>query len=138
MCVHLFGAVSSPSCVNFALRQTAEDNVKIYGNEASETIHRNFYVDDLLKSTAAQKHALDLSPKLTKMCAAGGFRLTKFVSNDREVIASIPKQEQAKGIKNIDLDQSHLPIEKALGISWNIENDQLEFRITLKDQPLTR
>ena len=138
MCVHLFGAVSSPSCVNFALKQTAEDNEKIYGTEASETIHRNFYVDDLLKSTATQKFALDLITKLTRMCAAGGFRLTKFVSNDREVIASIPKEERAKGIKNIDLDQSRLPMERALGISWNIENDQLEFRITLKDQPLTR
>jgi len=26
MCVHLFGAVSSPSCANFALRQTVPDN----------------------------------------------------------------------------------------------------------------
>ena len=26
MCVHLFGAVSSPSCTNFALRQTVVDN----------------------------------------------------------------------------------------------------------------
>ena len=51
------------------------------------------------------------------MCAAGGFKLTKFVSNDREVIASIPKEERAHGIKNIDLDQSRLPIERALGIS---------------------
>jgi len=138
MCVHLFGAVSSPSCVNFALKQTAEDNAKICGTEASETIYRNFYVDDLLKSTATQKFALDLIPKLRKMCAAGGFKLTKFVSNDREVIASIPKEERANGIKNIDLDQSRLPIERALGISWNIENDQIEFRITLRDQPLTR
>ena len=117
MCIHLFGAVSSPSCVNFALKQTADDNAKIYGTEASETISMwNFYVDNLLKSTATQKFALDLIPKLTKMCAAGGFRLTKFVSNDREVIASIPKEERAKGIKNIDLDQSRLPMERALGI----------------------
>jgi len=116
MCVHLFGAVSSPSSVNFTLKKTADDNAKIYGTEASEIIHRNFYVDNLLKPTATQKFALDLIPKLAKMCAAGGFRLAKFLSIDREVIAPVPKEEHAKGIKNIDLNQSCLPIEKVLGI----------------------
>ena len=72
------------------------------------------------------------------MCAAGGFRLTKFISNDREVISSIPREEQAKEIKNVDLNHDRLPMERALGMLWNIENDQLEFRITLKDRPLTR
>ena len=50
MCVHLFGAVSSPSCANFALKQTVEDNAKVYGNEAAEIVKHDFYVDDLLKS----------------------------------------------------------------------------------------
>ena len=78
MCVHLFGAVSLPSCANFALKQTAEDNAKVYGNEAAEVVKHDFYVDDLLKSTPTTEAAVELIPKVTKMCAAGGFRLTKF------------------------------------------------------------
>ena len=31
MCVHLFGATSSPSCCNFALKKTACDNEHKFG-----------------------------------------------------------------------------------------------------------
>ena len=50
MMVHLFGAVSSPSCANFALRKTAEDNKEKFNPEVINTVHKNFYVDDCLKS----------------------------------------------------------------------------------------
>ena len=72
------------------------------------------------------------------MCATGGFRLTKFISNDRKVIGSIRIEEHAKEIKNVDLNHDPLPMERALEMLWNVENDQLEFSITLKDRPQTR
>ena len=50
MNVHIFGAVSSPSCSNFALRQAANDFESKYGAEAAYALRKNFYVDDLLKS----------------------------------------------------------------------------------------
>ncbi|XP_035989441.1 uncharacterized protein LOC118561455 [Fundulus heteroclitus] len=50
MTVHLFGAVSSPSCANYALRRTAEDNAQQFPVEVVSTIKHNFYVDDCLKS----------------------------------------------------------------------------------------
>ena len=42
MCVHVFGGVSSPSCSNYALRKTASDNQEEYGNDAAETLRKNF------------------------------------------------------------------------------------------------
>ena len=50
MAVHLFGAASSPSCAGFCLRKAAEDFQSDYSQATVETIHRNFYVDDCLKS----------------------------------------------------------------------------------------
>ena len=50
MCVHVFGATSSPSCSNFALRKTSYEYEETYGHQAAETLRDNFYVDDLLKS----------------------------------------------------------------------------------------
>ena len=50
MNVHIFGAISSPSCSNFALRQNAKDYQSKYGEDVSQSLQRNFYVDDLLKS----------------------------------------------------------------------------------------
>ena len=50
MTVRLFGAASSPSCCNFALKQTARDTELTSGPLVAETIRRNFYVDDCLCS----------------------------------------------------------------------------------------
>jgi len=47
MCVHLFGAISSPSCANFALRQAAIDNTSRFGIETADILKNDFYVDDL-------------------------------------------------------------------------------------------
>ena len=36
------------------------------------------------------------------------------------------------------MEFGNLPIEKALGIEWCVESDCFQFRVVLKDRPLTR
>ena len=72
------------------------------------------------------------------MCAKGGFDLTKFVSNSRELMMSVPPEDRAKEIKGVDLTIDKLPIERALGVHWCIESDAFKFRIELKDKSCTR
>ena len=60
MIKHLFGATSSPSVANFCLRKTAELNCKEFGDVTTETVKRNMYVDDLLKSTETTEKAIRL------------------------------------------------------------------------------
>ena len=50
MCVYVFGAVSSPSCTNFALQQTAEQFKDRYDLAVAKIVRRSFYVDDCLAS----------------------------------------------------------------------------------------
>jgi hypothetical protein len=138
MQVHIFGAVSSPSCANFALKRTASENEVKFGAEAANTLRCNFYVDDLLKSVESIQKAVQLIVDVRSMCAAGGFRLTKFISNSRQVLESVPINERAQNMVNVDLDQTKLPIERALEVHWSVENDSIGFRIVLKDKPLTR
>ena len=138
MNVHLFGAVSSPSIANFALRQTAEDNSHRYDKEVTQTIRNNFYVDDCLMSTATVEEATKLISDLREACAQGSFSLTKWVSNSREVLASIPEHHKAKQFKELDLDKDKLPIERALGIEWNTESDSFAIKVAIKVRALTR
>ena len=42
MSVHLFSAASSPGCSNYALKLTADDHEAEFGNEAADTLRRNF------------------------------------------------------------------------------------------------
>ena len=64
MLVHLFGARSSPSCSSFSLKKTAEDNRKYFNAETIDTVNRNFYVDDCLKSVASTDEAVQLVDQL--------------------------------------------------------------------------
>ena len=50
MTIHLFGATSSPGCMNFALKFTADQYEETCASEAADFVRRNFYVDDGLKS----------------------------------------------------------------------------------------
>ena len=138
MTVHLFGATSSPGCSNFALKSTANDNEKEIGSAAADFVRDDFYVDDGLKSVPSVGEAVKLIKDVKEMCKRGGFNLHKFVSNNKEVIHSIPTEARAEDIKNLDLDQDFLPVECALGVQWCIENDSFNFRITLKDKPCTK
>ncbi|XP_074632711.1 uncharacterized protein LOC141891621 [Acropora palmata] len=101
MGVHLFGAVSSPSCVNFALRKAADYNLQQFDSEAINTLKRNFYVDDSLK-----------------------------------VIESLPASERAGTFQ--DLHDGLQPIERGLGVRWDVECDKFCFKIEVKSKPLTR
>jgi len=136
MKVHLFGGISSPSCANFALRKTAHDHRQEVDPEIVSTVERNFYVDDCLKSVQTPHFAVRLVQELTELLKKGGFRLTKWVSNSREVVESIPEKERATSVKNLDFE--HLPIERALGIQWHVSSDTFGFKITIKDKPATR
>ena len=59
------------------------------------------------------------------MCVAGGFNLTKFISNSKSVLMSIPEDKRREGVKDYDLIKEKLPSERALGVHWNVETDEI-------------
>jgi len=48
---------------------------------AAETLAKNFYVGDALKSIPTEKDAIELVQALKGIRTKGGFNLTKFVNN---------------------------------------------------------
>jgi len=72
MNVHLFGAVSPPSIANFALRSVALNEP--ISQSVSETILKNFYVDDCLKSVETELDATDLILNVQNAYMSRGFR----------------------------------------------------------------
>jgi hypothetical protein len=138
MTVHLFGAGSSPGCANFGLKRIADDHEEGCGSDAAKLLRNDFYVDDGLKSVDTVEHATTLIQQTKEMCAKGGLRLHKFTSNSKDVIAAIPREDRATTLKNLDLHNDRLPVERALGVYWCVESDTFQMRITLQDTLLTR
>ena len=138
MKVHLFGATSSPGCANFGLKRAADDGENDFGREAASFIRDDFYVDDGLKSVPTVEKAVALIKASKGICAKAGLKLHKIMSNSRKVLERAPLEERAHGVKELDLDVDPLPLERALGVMWCVENDSFKFRIELRDRPSTR
>lgn len=62
------------------------------------------------------------------------FRLTKWVSNNRKVLLSILEDQRASGIKDFDLDQDSLLIERALCMQWCTEDDTFTYIIKVQEK----
>ncbi|KAK6175229.1 hypothetical protein SNE40_013736 [Patella caerulea] len=138
MTVHLFGATSSPGCANYALKETANRFEYVYGKEVADFVRDDFYVDDGLKSVSSPEQAKNLIRQSQLLCKEGDFHLHKFLSNSKEVIQSVPEDERTQSLKGFDINKDILPMERTLGVQWCVESDCFQFKIILKDSPLTR
>jgi hypothetical protein len=105
MLVHLFCATSSPTCANFALRRTADDILRDFYTAVLDTVKRNFYVDDCLKSVPDEDEGVSLANGLTTLLARGGFHMTKWISNSARVIQSVLEEERSGSMKDLNFDQ---------------------------------
>ncbi|XP_060579275.1 uncharacterized protein LOC132736195 [Ruditapes philippinarum] len=137
MKVHLFGATSSPSCAAYALRRTAIDNAERFEPAVLSTVKRNFYVDHCLKSVESENKAVKLAADLQSLMCLGGFRLTKWISNSRRVLNTIPESECAPTVVSLNPGDV-LPCDRALGVNWNVNDDKITFKIKISKKPLTR
>ena len=118
--MHLFGAVSSPSIANFALKQTGRDHSDHFSNEVFDAIKNSFYVDGCLKSVASTSQAIKLTKDLCPLlawtfvaCAQGGFTLTKWVSNSQEVLTTVPESHRAKVVAQLVMHPILCPIMRS-------------------------
>ena len=67
MKVHLFGNTSSPAVATLGLRKTADEGQHIFGEDAKEFVHKNFYVDKGLISRPTTEQAIDLEQRTQAM-----------------------------------------------------------------------
>lgn len=135
MTVYIFGATDSPCTANSMLKRTADDNINDFYPTTLRTLRRNFYVGDVLRAVSTSEAAIKLSKQLTELCARGGFNLTKFLSNERRVLAEIPLEKRAS--PSLDLDLDELSVNRALRIRWNIEINMFGFKVLDLNKPNT-
>lgn len=86
---------------------------------------------------ANTEDAIELATEARMLCAKGGLRLHKFMSNSAVVMERVPVSEGSE-VKDVELTFDDLPLERTLGIQWHRESDCFKFSIQLQDHPATR
>ena len=111
--------------------KTAIDNASHFDDQTIETVRRNFYVGDCLKSVSSEDEAVKLANDLRDLLALGGCNLTKWLSNSKKVLMSIPESQRLSQVKDVDFAQT--PIKRALGVQWNGSSDTFGFSVVVKE-----
>ena len=138
MKVHIFGNTSSPAVANHGLRKTAEVEESKFGSDAKAFVDRNFYVDDGLHSAPNTEKATDLLRRTQSMLATANLRLHKIASSHAEVMEAFPPEDHACGLHNLDFSKGPIPIQRSLGVFWDLESDAFTFQVSLEEKPFSR
>ena len=136
MAVHLFGGARSPSVCAYDLQKTARDNSRDFRPEVIDAILRDFYVDDFFKSFQTEAETIEAVTDLPNLLAKGGFGLCKWLSNKKEVLQAISEPERAAGLQDLNLQA--LPVERTLGVPWDVNSDVFTYAAKPAGQPMTR
>ena len=52
-------------------------------------------------------------------------------------MSAFPSEDLGKDLKSSDINQDPLPLQRSLGISWNLKDDTFVFHIMLENKPFT-
>ena len=122
---HLFGAKSSLTCANYALKRVGLDNEEEYPI-AAKAIQNNFCMDNFIKSVETPEEAIEVSNQLQPPLSEHGFELKKWISNNDAVTEAIP--EDLKSIRNTKQVEVEPNAEgsSVLGLQWTVTDDSLQ------------
>ena len=93
-------------------------------------------MDDYLDCFPSQEKAIETVHKVIKILSTGGFRLTKWLSNSKHILKTLTQAERSPKVVNLDLND--IPIQSALGIIWDPQEDILQIKTINKDSMLTK
>ncbi|KAK3088641.1 hypothetical protein FSP39_021780 [Pinctada imbricata] len=135
MTVHVFGNRPSPAIATYGLRRSVDDA----DDDVKDFVNNDFYVDDALRSCPDVETAVDLMRRTQTALQDGvSLRLHKIASNSKSVLLQFPKEDLSKDLKDIDIGEDDLPMQRSLGLSWDINADVFTFKTSLELKPFTR
>lgn len=139
MKVHVFGNSPSPAVATYGLQRTADISEDEFGADVKEFVAKDFYVDDGLTSCPTVDRAVDLMKRTQQaLDVNGNLRLHKIASNSKKVMGAFPSEDLAKDLAYLDLSEADLPLQRSLGLSWNLGTDTFTFLVSEEKKAYTR
>ena len=119
-----FGLVASPFLSMSVIKEHCMRFMDQFP-EAALALLTSLYVDDLLTGTRSVEEAVKLCRDLKDLMELGGFRLTKFASNNEACLREIPKEDHITELTIFgSAEDGQL---NALGLGWDPSKDIFVF-----------
>ena len=118
MLVHIFEAKSSPTCANFALKQTAAEFGHLFEPNMSKIVNKRFYVDNCIVLLPTVAEAVIAQTQLCDLLSKRGFCLRTWLSNSSEVLDQSPETERAKALQSYSFLEN--VSELFFGVHWTV------------------
>ena len=101
---------------------------------ACEVVERDSYIDDISTSVEEESQLFALYDQLSQLFEAGGFSLSKWCSNSKNLLNHIP--ESARVTQHVSFDRDE--VTKVLGVQWQPREDSFTCSVILDPEPPTK
>ena len=115
-----FGDKPAAAIAAVSLRKTAEMGEEQFP-EASNTIKKNSYVDDIIDSFNNHAEAEKITEDIDRVLAMGGFKIKEWE------ISGESTSERTRGVYTVLEETTANPSSKVLGIVWDSQRDCLRY-----------
>ncbi|KAI3375807.1 hypothetical protein L3Q82_004089 [Scortum barcoo] len=137
MRVHVFGNSPSPAVAIHGLHQSVQDPELNADPDVKSFVMCDTYVDDGLKSLPTVKAAVDLLKKTQDTLSKSNLRLHKIAANNKEVMDAFPPEDHANDLIDLNFEADTLPVQRSLGLNWNLRTDCFLFSASDEVKPFT-
>ena len=128
------GALDFPDQVNAYLSKELKLG-RISGPFDTVPLAQGFVVSPLnTVEKRDSEEAIEMRKQMTDLLRRGGFRPHKWLTNDPDVMATIPEQDRSP--RFLELREDMLSTDRTLGVIWDAQEDMLQ-STGLKDEPGT-
>lgn len=125
---HVFGGVWCSASSTFALRRVLCDGPDV-DPLVADTVRQSFYVDDCLRSVSSVEDGHTVIAGTRSVLQEGGFKLTKFIANNVELMSAVPLEDRAAEAADVEFVKD----SKVLGVKWNVREDKFHFNVKVND-----
>ena len=110
--------------------------MKNIATQLTDAILDNFYMDGYLNLFDTKEEAIETSASVITTLKKGDSRLTKWISNDQEILSALPSPELSP--RSISLDLKYTSIERTLSILWSPRKGSIPIKVSKREVPLTK
>ena len=126
-----YGLRCAPSMEGFSMWYTAQQNLPGVNEEVAQRVKLDMYVDDLITGVNDVNEGQRVVKEISDLLHSTGFSLTKWSSNNSDILADIKQEDLAPEIRDIlnkEMGAIDGSVQHTLGLVWDTNADCLHIK----------